>query len=70
MTGKGMVEGTNVAELSDAELAQLEIYFKDAKKALKTHSKNELIRMVAALLVNQHILTESLKRLTTPSGKE
>lgn len=56
-------------ELTEAEqVAQLEQYMLETKKALKPMSKNDLIRAVSALLLDKRILINQLNRLNAQIG--
>jgi hypothetical protein len=50
--------------LSDADKAALEQMIQGVKKELKQHSKNTLIRMLAATLVDLHIYQKAFSQLS------
>lgn len=57
--------------MSEAEqVGQLDTYMQQTKKALKSMSKNDLIRAVSALLLDKQMLTNQLQRLQSQKVTE
>lgn len=52
----------------DQDAQSIQKYMTDTKRALKSMSKNDLIRAVAALLLDKHALVNEINRLTSQTG--
>jgi hypothetical protein len=52
-------------KMSPEEAVQLNKYLGEVKKALKTMSKNELIRTVGALLLDKQLMMQEINRLNS-----
>lgn len=58
--------------MTDQDAQSIQKYMADTKRALKSMSKNDLIRAVSALLLDKHTLVNELNRLTSqtmPNGQ-
>jgi len=53
------------ANFSNEERVMLEKYLREVKQQMKTHSKNELIRMIGALLVDNAALKSMVESMQT-----
>lgn len=55
-------------KMTTEEAKQLNQYLAEVKSALKTMSKNELIRTVGALLLDKQLLMQEINRLNGQNG--
>lgn len=58
----------NAPKMTKEEAAQLGQYMAEVKSALKTMSKNELIRTVGALLLDKQLMMQEINRLNSQNG--
>lgn len=58
----------NAPKMTKEEAAQLGKYMAEVKSALKTMSKNELIRTVGALLLDKQLMMQEINRLNGQNG--
>lgn len=63
------MQDNTAVKMTPEEQKAFEGYLKETKQRLKTFSKNDLVRMVAALLIDKHALMGMLKVQQEDSAK-